>query len=358
MTNDRPLVRDFDESELLATIFPLLPTNALVQVGPGDDCAVITAPNSQFVVSTDILIEDQHFKRQWSCGADVGWRAAMQNLADIAAMGAVPTSVVLALGLPGDLEAAWVQDFYHGFTQACRTVGAAVVGGDLSASAIITVAVTVHGDMQGLPPVLRSGARPGDIVAHSGNLGWSAAGLALLGAGQTPPNSDECIAGISLAQRAAAQEYDRSDPVARAINLFLRPQPTLTLGPVAAQAGATALMDVSDGLLRDAGRIAAASNVGIDLVLSGVYPSDFDQLAAVARNCGEELDHTDNLRAAQWRLSGGEDHGLLATFPTLSSIPQGFTVMGTVRAGATNQPRISVDGQSADGLGQGWDHFR
>lgn len=348
MTNDRPLVRDFDESQLLATIFPLLPTNAYVQVGTGDDCAVITAPNNQFVVSTDILIENQHFKRNWSTGSDVGWRAAMQNLADIAAMGAVPTSVVLALGLPGDLEVAWVHDFYRGFIDACKTVGAAIVGGDLSASAVITVAVTVHGDMQSIPPVLRSGARPGDVVAHSGNLGWSAAGLALLSAGHAAPKAEHPTypSGPSAAPSM--------DPVTRAISLFLRPQPVLTLGPVAARAGATALMDVSDGLLRDAGRIAAASNVGIDLALSTAYPKDREHLETVAETLGQEP----QAQASLWRLSGGEDHGLLATFPNSDAVPHGFAVIGTVRAVVTGQPRITIDGKSAAGLSQGWDHFR
>ena len=160
------LVRDCDESQLLDLIFPLLTTNDYVLLGPGDDCAVIAAPNSQFVVSTDILIENQHFRREWSSAQDVGWRAAMQNLADIAAMGAVPTSVVLALGLPGELPTTWLQDFYRGFTQACQTVGAAVVGGDLSASEIITVckgnSVSPPGPGTSLHmPAILVGARPG-----------------------------------------------------------------------------------------------------------------------------------------------------------------------------------------------------
>lgn len=383
MTQPPLLVRDCDESQLLDLIFPLLTTNDYVLLGPGDDCAVIAAPNSQFVVSTDILIENQHFRREWSCAKDVGWRAAMQNLADIAAMGAVPTSVVLALGLPGELPTTWLQDFYRGFTQACQTVGAAVVGGDLSASEIITVAVTVHGDMQGLPPVLRSGAQPGDVVAHAGNLGWSAAGLAALESGLRAGWPTITTQGHADAQGSDAGASASAAATAKAIALFLRPEPVLTLGPVAARAGATSLMDVSDGLLRDAGRIAQASGVLIDLDHIGAEEIHLDTgapeygagavsgIAQVARAVlarssapeSEPMSGTGNEESIEklvsdWRMSGGEDHGLLATFPDRTAVPPGFTVIGNVKGRQEGQPLVTLVGRDVADLAQGWDHFR
>lgn len=383
MTQRPLLVRDCDESQLLELIFPLLTTNDYVLLGPGDDCAVITAPNSQFVVSTDILIENQHFRREWSTATDVGWRAAMQNLADIAAMGAVPTSMVLALGLPGGLPTTWLQDFYRGFTQACQTVGAAVVGGDLSASAFITVAVTVHGDMQGLPPVLRSGAHPGDVVAHAGNLGWSAAGLAALESGLGAGQLASTIKDHADAQGSDAGASASAAATAKAIGLFLRPEPVLMLGPVAARAGATSLMDVSDGLLRDAGRIAQASGVLIDLHLIGADEIHLDTgapeygagavsgMAQVARAVltrrGEATNEATNEEVGEdgteklvnrWCLSGGEDHGLLATFPDRTAVPPGFTMIGNVIERQEGHPLVTLVGRDVAGLAQGWDHFR
>lgn len=353
VTKPELLIQDCDESQLLARIFPALDTNAYVEVGPGDDCAVITAPNNQFVVSTDILIEGYHFKTQWSTGSDIGWRAAMQNLSDVAAMGAVPSSVVIALGLPGHLPVSWLEDFYAGFASACRTVGAAVVGGDLSGAPCVTVAVTVHGDMQGLPPVLRTGAQPTDTVAHSGELGWAAAGLAALTAGLT--------AGTDVA-------------LDKAISRFVRPQPTLELGPLAARHGASAMMDLSDSLLRDCARLAQASGVEVALDLpaarqgelaSGVDQDDVagPQLEQVARlvllaqgNRDNELQIFNLTRS--WRLSGGEDHGLLATFPAGVELPEGFTIIGRVAVHDKGRPRVTVNGENAAGLDQGWDHFR
>ena len=383
MTQPPLLVRDCDESQLLDLIFPLLTTNDYVLLGPGDDCAVIAAPNSQFVVSTDILIENQHFRREWSSAQDVGWRAAMQNLADIAAMGAVPTSVVLALGLPGELPTTWLQDFYRGFTQACQTVGAAVVGGDLSGSAMITVAVTVHGDMQGLSPVLRSGARPGDVVAHAGNLGWSAAGLAALESGLRAGRPTITTQDYADAQGCDAGASASAPDIANAIALFLRPEPVLTLGPVAARAGATSLMDVSDGLLRDIGRIAQASGVSVDLDLVGTKKTALDKnlsahevseasgLAQVARavlasgSAPESepvseaaIEESIEKLVSDWCLSGGEDHGLLGTFPDRSAVPVGFAAIGTVSGRHKGQPFVTVKGNDAAELAQGWDHFR
>ncbi|MBX9244444.1 thiamine-phosphate kinase, partial [Actinotalea ferrariae] len=169
-------VGDLGEDGLLARIFPLLPRGSGTLLGPGDDAAVVAAPDGRVVVSTDVLVEHRHFRRDWSTGEDVGRRAAVQNLADVAAMGARPSALVVGLVVPADLEVAWVLGLARGLAAACGPdVG--VVGGDLSGGSEVVVAVTVHGDLEGRAPVLRGGARPGDVLAHAGVRGRSAAGL-------------------------------------------------------------------------------------------------------------------------------------------------------------------------------------
>ncbi|MCL1871240.1 MAG: thiamine-phosphate kinase [Promicromonosporaceae bacterium] len=325
------LVRDLDETALLARIFPLLPAGEATLVGPGDDAAVVAAPDGRYVVSTDVLVEDFHFRRRWSTGYDVGVRAAAQNLADVAAMGARPTALVVALAIPGDLEVAWVEGLAQGLADACSPAGAAVVGGDLSGGPVVLVSVAVHGDLGGLPPVLRSGARPGDVVAHAGVRGVSAAGLALLEAGAASPRD--------------------GGPLAPFVDGFLRPSPPLAAGPAAAQAGATAMLDVSDGLLRDAGRIARASGVAVDLSAAALAP-----YAAALAPAAQALGLDDDAALA-WVLSGGEDHGLLATFTAGATLPDGFVRIGTVWAADGAPGSVTVDGRAPTG-GPGWDHFR
>ena len=322
---DQDLVRDLSEEQLLARFTPLLPTASSTLVGPGDDAAVVAAPDGRFVVSTDVLVENRHFVRAWSTGYDVGWRAAMQNLADCAAMGSQGTSLVVSLVLPAELEVSWVTGLARGIAAACDGRDVAVVGGDLSSGDTIVVAVTVHGDLAGRSPVLRSGARPGDVVAHAGALGRSAAGLALLTAG-TP------------------------DPDPALVAAFLRPAPPLEAGVLASQAGASAMLDVSDGLLRDAGRIARASGVTIDLLdLAESVPGDLAALVGAAAELGAD--------PLTWMLTGGEDHGMLATFPPGTELPDDFRIIGTVGAGEpTTAGRVTVAGRDPV-VAPGWDHF-
>ncbi|MFF3066006.1 thiamine-phosphate kinase [Oerskovia sp. NPDC057915] len=352
--NENPtLVRETSEEELLAAIFPLLPTGEATLVGPGDDSAVVSAPDGRFVVSTDVLVERRHFRAEWSTGYDVGWRAAMQNLADVAAMGARPTSLVVSLVVPGHLPVEWVTGLARGLAAACAPSGAAVVGGDLSSGDDVVVAVTVHGDLGGRAPVLRSGAQVSDVVAHAGRRGWSAAGLALL-------------------------DQDLGDVDRELVDAYLRPEPPLAAGPAAADAGATSMLDLSDGLLRDAGRVARASGVGIDLGLDA-FAADLDRLARAAsavssvtgrRPAGEWPSAAEDVagsgdRAAlarDWVLTGGEDHGLLATFPVGTVLPEPFRAVGRVVAaghpGQDARPAVTVDGAAPRAHGVGWDHFR
>ena len=322
-TVGEPLVREVSEEALLARILPLLPQGRATLLPSGDDAAVVAAADGRFVVTTDVLVEGRHFRREWSTGRDVGRRAAVQNLADVAAMGAVPTALVVALGLPGDLPVAWLEDLARGLADECGPLGVGVVGGDLSGGSEVTVAVTALGDLEGRAPVTRSGARPGDVVAHAGVRGRSAAGFALLAA-DLETLDDELVAA------------------------YRHPTSPVAAGPVAARAGATAMIDVSDGLLRDAGRLAAASHVVIDLDAEA-FAADRARLAPVAEALGED--------PTAWVLGGGEDHGLLATFPASVGVPAPFVVVGRVLAPSAGAVAEVLVGGARPSVPAGWDHF-
>ncbi|ACQ79853.1 thiamine-monophosphate kinase [Beutenbergia cavernae DSM 12333] len=324
------VVGDLDETGLLELITRRLPHASHTLLGPGDDAAVVAAPDGRVVVTTDVLVEDHHFRRVWSSGADVGWRAAMQNLADVAAMGARPTGLVVALVLPAATPVGWVTAVADGLAQACGPHDVGVVGGDLSAGERIVVAVTAFGDLAGHPPVRRDGARPGDVVVLAGGLGRSAAGLALLEAARREDGAPDL-------------EALDDDPC---VHAYRRPDPPLTAGARAALAGATSLLDVSDGLVRDAGRLAAASGVVVDLD-SAALVGDHDALAPTADALGA--------RAWDWVLGGGEDHALLGTFPPDAAVPEDFRRIGTVHPADDGAPGVRVDGSPAPVAG--WDHF-
>jgi thiamine-monophosphate kinase len=293
-----------------------LPRGATVLLGPGDDAALVAAPDGRVVASTDVLIEQRHFRRDWSSAYDVGRKAAAQNLADIAAMGAVPTALLVGLVLPPDLAVTWVDELADGLADEAAVVGASVVGGDLVRGDAITVAVTALGDLRGRRPVTRAGARPGDVVAVAGWLGWSAAGLALLSVGLESP-------------RALIQAHRR-------------PEPPYDAGPAAADLGASALIDVSDGLLADLEHVADESRVRVDVRAAALdVPT---QLADAARAVAVD--------PLVWVLTGGEDHALVATFPAGTRLPARWRVIGAVSAGGG----VTVDGEPWKGT-TGYDHF-
>jgi thiamine-monophosphate kinase len=285
-------------------------------LGPGDDAALVAAPDGRVVASTDVLVEGVHFRLDWSTPEQVGRKAAAVNLADVAAMGAVPTALLVGLGCPRDTPAETATGLAAGLWAEADRVGAGVVGGDVVSAPAVVLSVTVLGSLDGRDPVTRSGARPGDVLALAGRLGWSAAGLALLQAGRTVPLS------VLDAHRV--------------------PSPPYPAGPAAARAGASSMIDVSDGLLADVGHLAAASGVAVD-VRSAALPVP-DALAEVAATLG-----ADPLR---WLLTGGEDHALAATFPAGVVLPVGWTPIGLVDTGTG----VSVDGVPYDGAA-GWDHF-
>ena len=242
-------VAELGEAGLLAVITPLLPASPVQVVGNGDDCAVLAAPDGRYVVSTDVLVEGHHFRTDWSGPEQVGRRAAAQNLADAAAMGARSVALVVSLVLPGDTPVSWVEGLARGLGEECRKAGAGVVGGDLSAGESIVIAVTVHGDLEGREPVLRSGARAGDLVVHAGDLGLSAAGLALLEAGAAPGCHGGCeapwtedgdrAARLGGGAGAGAKE---AGLIRRCVERFLAPAPPIQAGPALAETGAHAMM--------------------------------------------------------------------------------------------------------------------
>ncbi|MFG1958739.1 thiamine-phosphate kinase [Nonomuraea sp. NPDC049028] len=316
-----------------------LPQGATVLLGPGDDAAMVRAPDGRVVVSTDLLLEGRHFRRDWSSGYDVGRKAAAQNLADVAAMGAVPTSIVVGLGMPADLPVEWLDALADGFRDECAIVGASVVGGDIARGDLVVIGVTALGDLGGRAPVTRSGARPGQVVAVAGRLGYAAAGLALLESGWPPsqPSEPSRVEGMPLSPPFSPQ----GEALWEAVAAHRRPCPPYSSGPQAAELGASAMLDVSDGLLQDLGHIAAASGVRVEL-----DPAAFvvgEPVAAVAERLGAD--------PLDWVLSGGEDHALAAVFPAGVALPPPWRIVGDVVAGQGVHVRGREIGHA------GWDHF-
>jgi thiamine-monophosphate kinase len=323
------------------------------------------------VAAVDLLIEGRHFRRDWSSAYDVGVKAAARSLADIAAMGAVNTALLVALAAPGTLPARWATDLAEGLASEATRAGAGIVGGDTARADSVTLSVTALGDLEGRGPVLRSGARPGDVIAVAGPLGRSAAGLALLVAGAAGP--------------------------AELITAHLRPAPPYDAGPEAARLGATAMIDVSDGLLADLGHIAAASDVQINVNSSALAPGAPLREAAARLQAPDGSSRTDPgyspppsplngpvgdpkgdspaaitaipsadaavraaasreefavALAAEWVLTGGEDHSLVAAFPPTVNLPSRWRVIGEVREGTG----VTVDDKPHQGP-TGWQHF-
>jgi thiamine-monophosphate kinase len=317
-TRGGPTVGGLGEAEVLRRIFPRLPVAPAASLGPGDDAAVLATPDGRVVLTTDTMIHGPDFRLAWSTPHDLGWKAAATNLADIAAMGAVGTGLLVALAAPADTPISVLEGIADGLRDACAALEprCGVVGGDLSVSSTLTIAVTALGDLEGRDPVLRSGARPGDVVAVSGDLAGAAVGLALLF--ERAVDAD----GVPDPERAA--EVREASPAE--IGAQLAPRPPLADGVLAALAGATAMLDVSDGLAIDARRIAAASGVRLDL-----------DAAAVGSPAA---------------LTGGEAHALLATFPADTPLPGDFRPLGRVVAGEG----LAVDGRDYDERG-GWDPY-
>lgn len=269
------------------------------------------------MATTDLLLEGRHFRRDWSPAYDVGRKAAAANLADVAAVGAAPTALLVGFAAPADLPTEWADGFSDGLRDECAVVGASVAGGDVSVADAIVLGITALGDLGGQAPVTRGGGRPGDVVAVAGRLGWAAAGYSVLSRGFRSPGS------LVAAHR--------------------RPEPPYPAGPAAARLGATAMSDVSDGLIADLGHIADASGVRIDID-SAVFevPQPFADVAGAL-----------GVDPRSWILNGGDDHALAATFPAGTPLDDEWLVAGHVAGGEG----VYVDGRPYAG-DAGWQHFR
>lgn len=324
------------EFGLIARLTAGLARTDAVLLGPGDDAAVVATPDGRVVATTDLLVEGRHFRFDWSSARDVGRKAAAQSLADVLAMGACPTALLVGFGAPPGFPAAEADELVAGLADEAARAGAAVVGGDVVAAERVLLAVTALGDLEGRAPVTRSGACPGDAVWLLGTVGRAQGGLALL-------------------QHADTELLGRHRDIVAAHQV---PRLPYDLWRLFVEAGATAMIDVSDGLLADAGHVAARSGVAIELDTAGLADAE---LSAAAADLGVD--------ALGWQLAGGEDHGLLVTLPeesvgelvrTLHAWVvqhrwpgRGAAAIGRVAEGVG----VTVDGRLPDIPG-GWDHFR
>lgn len=294
-------------------------------VGIGDDCATLAEGPGTIVLSTDLSLENVHFKTEWLSFREIGWRSAASALSDLAAEGASAIGILVSLGVPGGTGDSAVVELMAGAGEAVQSVGGAVLGGDLSRAEQWLVNVTVVG--RALRPVPRSGARPGEGLWVTGSLGGS---------------------------RAALHTWLRGEqPAAMARAAFAHPVPRIQSGVHLALLGATAMLDISDGLGGDAAHLAAASGCALEIDLSAlpIHPD----VPAAASAAG--------VSPAEFAGQGGEDFELLAAMPAAFSSEQAarharetgvpLTRIGTVRAGSG----VRFLQSGAEVILPGFDHF-
>ncbi|MGZ4133417.1 MAG: thiamine-phosphate kinase [Actinomycetota bacterium] len=316
---------DVTEDELLAAIHKVLWVSAPeVIVGVGDDAAVVRPGAGDLVLTTDALVEGSHFVATDITPHDLGYRAIAVNVSDVAAMAASPRYALCALTLSDWCDAAWTMELFGGMRDACEEYACTLVGGNLARGGEVTVAVTLTGEVAPGRAVRRSGAGPGERVVVTGELGSAAAGRRIK---QTRGHWDE----VDL---EAIRRADR--PVAR-----------VGEGQALARHGATAMIDISDGLGLDLSRLCAASGVGARVALADVPTGP--------RALPEEA------------LGGGEDYELLATRPSVEAaaaaaaeLDDAFGVALTT-IGVTTEDgalvAVGADGTEGPLLPSGWDHF-
>ncbi len=303
----------------------------------GDDAAVLEpSAGTLLVATTDLLVENVHFRRRWAEPADIGWKAIAVNVSDVAAMGATPRWALVALACPDAAGRDEVEAFYEGALAVCDAYGVVIVGGDTSASPTgWTVNVTLLGEA--VAPLLRSTARPGDVIAVTGSLGRAAAGLAILERDQAPPG----VPPAALAELTEAH---------------LRPRPRVAEGRwLAAAGGVTAMMDLSDGIATDLTRLVGESGTGATVDLHRLPVADATREVAAA------LDHD----PTAWATGGGEDYELLlacerGAFERLragldTSLGTALTAVGEIHAGRGVR-WIDADGRDAV-VAAGFEHF-
>lgn len=421
-----PTFADLGEDRLVGRILARIPVADHVLIGPGDDAAVSISPG-RLVSTADMLVEGEDFLQGWLDPFRLGVKAAAQNLADVRAMGAQPTGLLLSLAAPGHTPASFVDGLLDGMIGEAARAGASVLGGDLSDAPQIVISVTALGNLHpGHVPFTRDAAQAGFDVLLGGQTGWAAAGLdLLLAAGGALPEEPAVSTGDSRSSRGSisASSGDRgasstevtgavtdlSALLSRAIEAQRAPRPDYACIDTlrsAAEAGSSAvdsssvgdtavgdtavgsddasthvyspgvaLIDLSDGLTSDAGRMARSSTVVIDLDSTAVDSladdlvpiaahvlrlKDAQPLERTATDTGGPKDRTDSAQRARalarrWVLTGGEDHGFLAAAPQ-GLDPLGWTRIGRVRpvatdAGTAGAPNVLLDGLPVDDAG-------
>ncbi|MDP9410212.1 MAG: thiamine-phosphate kinase [Actinomycetota bacterium] len=309
-----------DEFEVIGRISGLLPPAPPEVVVPvGDDCAVLRLGERSWVAASDMLVSGHHFKG-WASPEDVGYKAVAVNVSDVAAMGGSPRFVLVSGAAP-DPETAL--RLFEGAMEACERFGAYPIGGDTTRAGELTVDVAILGELS-WPPVLRSGAKAGELLAVTGELGASAAGL------------------LALEGGGAGAE--------RLVRRHLRPEPRVEAGRAAAGLGVGAMMDLSDGLASDVRRVCGRSGVGcrVELDLLPVTEDTREYVGSLGRDPGELA------------ATGGEDYELLisAPGPVLDALAQSVEVPLTVIGEVTDGDEVVFlrAGEPVGGL-SGWDHF-
>ncbi len=321
-------VRELGEFGLIDRLRRLLPTSPSVIEGIGEDCAVVRLGDRVLLVSCDQSIEGIHFRREYARPDEIGWKAAAVALNDIAAVGGAPLFALVGLGCPADTEVHYIEEIYRGMTSALARYGTVIVGGDTAkAPERIFLDVVVVGQALGNHFLRRKGAQVGDLLAVTGWPGMSGAGLHALQHGMQAPEL---------------------------IRAHLQPPMWLPEGQwLAARSAIHALIDVSDGLTQDAGHLAQAAHLGVNIV-----PEKLPVAEALARYCEEQ-----GLVARELVLTGGEDYELLfAMSPrhyeqTLEEFHHEFRTLVTIIGEFTDAwTGVRVAGQEIDLTG--FDHFR
>ncbi len=289
-----------------------------VRLGIGDDAAVLAAGSHDLVWSIDAAVEGTHFRRDLMSLEDVGWRATMAALSDLAAMGATAAGVLSSLILPPSFDDEELLELARGQREAAAACGTRVVGGNLARGDAISITTTVLG--RAVRPLTRSGARPGDDLVLVGDLGWSAAGLKILTSGAS--NTD-----------------------ARVVAAFRRPRARIDDGVAAALAGATAAIDVSDGLAADLGHLARASGVTVVLEQAALHDGALEAVASALGTSALDL-----------VLGGGEDYALVVALPA-GTVLAGARRVGSCHAGSGEVVLREVSGSSRALGAKGFDHF-
>ena len=290
------------EFELLARVRERLPPpGRQVRLGSGDDAAIVV-PGGATVTSVDALIDGVHFRRDWTSLAQIGRKALAVALSDLAAMGGQPGEAYVVLGVPTDLDEDGCLELLDGLATLAAETGATLAGGDVTRAPALTLAITVVGHAPSIGElVTRGGARPGDVLAVTGELGGAAAGLQLLERSDRARSTFESH-GDPKVDRAP----DPADSVsAELLARQLEPWPQLEAGQALAKAGATAMIDLSDGLGGDARHLATASEVGLRIEAASLpLAAGVVEVAAATGRDPLEL-----------AVSGGEDYELLAALP-------------------------------------------